>query len=125
VLGVLVSAFVFAIAHFRYDVIPLFFGGVILVLLYLKTKQLIVPIINHFFYNLIVIIKLFHYHFLSDLDRSIPITITEVQKHFIDNLESRIIFIALSAPYLIYFIYKNFPRNYNVDKLPYLINQED
>lgn len=124
-LGALISAFIFALAHFRYDIIPLFFGGVILVILYLKTKQLIVPILNHFFYNLIVTIKLFHYNFLADSDRSIPMTITEVQKHLIDNLESRIIFIALSAPYLIYFIYKNFPRNYNVDKLPYFANQED
>jgi uncharacterized protein len=124
-LGTLISAFIFALAHVRYDVISLCLSGVIFVILYLKTKQLIIPILNHFFYNLIVTVKLFYHQFLEASDRDLPVTIAELQKEFIDNLELVIMFIVLSTPYLIYFIYKNFPRNYNIDKLPYFINQKN
>ena len=89
----------------------------------MKTKQLIVPIICHFFYNLMVVMRLL-YHLLSDFDHSATITIAAYQQKFIDNLEWKILFIALSAPYLIYFIYKNFPRNYNLKTLPYFVNQQ-
>lgn len=121
--GIFISAIVFAIIHFRYDVIPLFISGIIYVLLYLKTKQLIIPILSHFFYNLIVTIRLFHHQFLSNYDHSIFITVADYQEQFINNLSSRILFIAFSAPYLIYFIYRNYPRNYNLKKLPHFANK--
>lgn len=123
--GILISAFVFAIVHFRYDIISLFTMGVVLAILYLKTKQLIIPIAFHFLHNVLATIWLFHHQFLSDYDHSVPIKIAEYQQDFIDHLGSRVLFIALSAPYLIYFIYKNFPRNYDIDKLPYFTNQKD
>ncbi len=121
--GLLISAIIFMALHFRYDLVSLFLGGIIFAILYLKTKQLIVPIICHFFYNLMVVMRLL-YHLLSDFDHSATITIAAYQQKFIDNLEWKILFIALSAPYLIYFIYKNFPRNYNLKTLPYFVNQQ-
>jgi membrane protease YdiL (CAAX protease family) len=55
--ALLISAIAFALIHFRYDVIPLFITGIIYALLYLKTKQLAVPILCHFFHNLIVVVR--------------------------------------------------------------------
>lgn len=122
--GLLISAIFFMAVHFRYDIVSLFLGGIIFAILYLKTKQLVVPIMCHCMYNLIVITRLFHHQFISNFDHSTTITITAYQQKFIDNLEWKILFIALSAPYLIYFIYKNFPRNFDINKLPYFTNQQ-
>ena len=55
----IISAILFAIMHFRYDVIPLFITGIIYVVLYFKTNG----------------------------DRSIPMTIAEYQQQFIDPFE--------------------------------------
>ena len=123
--AILISAIIFALVHFRYDIVSLLITGIILAILYLKSKKLIIPIIYHFIYNLIVTVRLFYHHFLSNINHSIPMTIAEYQQQFLDNLGLIILFIALSAPYLIYFIYKNFPRNYNINKLPYFANQAD
>ena len=120
--ALLTSAIFFTIIHFRYDLIFLFIAGVVLVLLYLKTKQLIVPIISHFFYNLIVIVINLHDWLSSRTDPS-QMTIAEYQQKFSDNFEIYVLLIAVSAPYLCYFIYKNYPRNYNVQQLPYFVNQ--
>jgi uncharacterized protein len=121
--ALIISASLFTIVHFRSDVISLFSIGVTLALLYLKTKQIIVPIICHFVYNSIVSIQLLHWQFLSNVDHSTPQTITNFQKEFIDSLELNILFLVLSAPCLGYFIYKNFPRNYDIERLPYFANQ--
>ena len=53
--GIIYSSAIFAIIHFRFDLIPLFIIGIITTLLYCKTKQLMAPILLHFFYNLIVV----------------------------------------------------------------------
>jgi uncharacterized protein len=121
--GLMISAIAFALMHFRYDVIPLFIAGVIYALLYLKTKQLAIPVLCHFLYNLIVLVRNLHYQYFSGVDPSVKITVAEYQQQFLDNWELNILFIALSVPYLAYFIYKNFPRNYDIQKLPYFANQ--
>ena len=121
--ALLISASLFAIVHFRYDLIPLFITGIILVILYLKTKQLIVPIISHFFYNLIVTVINLHNWLSSPTDTSTQMTIAEYQQHFSDRFELYILFLAISIPYLCYFIYKNYPRNYDIRQLPYFANQ--
>ncbi len=120
--ALVVSALIFTIVHFRYDVISLFAIGVTLAILYLKTKQIIVPIICHFLYNLMVTINMIYWQFFSNSDRLTNITISEFQQDFIDSLELKILFVVLSAPYLCYFIYKNFPHDSNIEKLPYVAN---
>lgn len=122
--ALVISAFVFTIVHFRFDVISLFVGGIILAILYFKTKQIIVPIIYHFFYNLMSIINIVYWNFFANADHSVTTTIAEFQQDFIDSVELKILFVALSAPYLGYFIYKNFPHNRNIDQLPYFTNQQ-
>jgi uncharacterized protein len=121
--GLVVSAIAFTLIHFRFDVIPLFITGIIYALLYLKTKQLAMPILCHFLYNLIVGVANIYDQFFSGVDHSVKITVAEYQQQFLEQWELNILFIALSAPYLAYFIYKNFPRNYDIQKLPYYANQ--
>jgi uncharacterized protein len=121
--GLIISAIAFTLMHFRFDVIPLFITGIIYALLYLKTKQLAMPILCHFLYNLIVGVTNIYDQYFSGVDPSIKTTVAEYQQQFLDKWQLNILFIALSAPYLAYFIYKNFPRNYDIQRLPYFANQ--
>ena len=121
--GLSISAILFTVVHFRYDVIPLCMMGIIFAILYFKTKQLIIPIICHFTYNLIVVVRRLSNQLFFDTDSTMETTVAVFQQKFLDNLEIYILLLTISVPYLIYFIYKNYPRNYKVDKLPYFINQ--
>ena len=76
----IVSAIVFALIHFRFDVISLFLFGVVSVLLYFKTKQLTTSIIYHFVYNFIVVVRRMHYQLFSNADSSAQTTIAEFQQ---------------------------------------------
>ena len=120
--GSIISAILFTVIHFRYDVISLCIMGLVSVILYFKTKQLTTSIIYHFVYNLIVVIRRLYYQ-LSNTDPATQTTIAEYQQHFSDRWQLYILLLAISTPYLCYFIYKNYPRNYKVDKLPYFANQ--
>lgn len=81
-------------------------------------------IIFHVFDNLIVAISLIFHQFISGFDHSIPMTVADYKQHFLDDLEWMILFVSLSLPYLIYFIYKNFPRNYDINKLTYFAHDQ-
>ena len=122
--GLIFSALLFTVVHFRSDVISLFAAGIILALLYLKTKQIIVPIICHFVYNLLFTLNSIYWKFFGNSDYKDSMSIEQFHQYFSDHLELNILYVALSAPYLIYFIYKNFPRNYKITKLPYFANQD-
>lgn len=121
--GLIISAILFAAIHLRFDIISLFLMGTISVLLYFKTKQLTTSIIYHFVYNFIVVVRRMHYQLFSNADSSAQTTIAEFQQHISDRFEIYILFLAISTPYLCYFIYKNYPRNYDVQQLPYFANQ--
>lgn len=124
VYGLITSAVLFAAIHFRYDVISLFMTGVITAILYFKTKQLTTSIIYHFTYNFIILVRRIYYQLVSNTESSAQTTIAEFQQQVSDRMELHILLLAISTPYLCYFIYKNYPRHYNVDKLPYFANQE-
>ena len=102
--------------------IPLFIFGILYVILYLKTKQLAVPILAHFFYNAIVVGRRIYIHFFSDVDPSLHTTVAEYQQQFLEHWQWDLLYIALSATYLCFFIYKNFPRGNDIDRLPYFTN---
>ena len=122
--GLIISSLLFAAIHLRYDLISLFLTGVITVLLYCKTKQLTTSIIYHFVYNFIVVARRIYYQLFSSTDSSVKITAAEYQQYFSDRIELYILFLAISIPYLCYFIYKNYPRNYNIQQLPYFANRK-
>ena len=121
--GLFISAILFAVIHFRYDLIPLFLMGIISATLYFKNKQLASPIIYHFTYNLIVVVRRLYSQLFSDPTLSAQVTIAELQQYVKDNLGMYALFLALTVPYLSYFFYKNFPRNTEINKLPYFVNQ--
>lgn len=117
--GLSISAILFAIVHFRYDILPLFITGIITAILYFKTKQLGTAIVYHFAFNFIVVaIELF-----THTDPSVQTTVIEYQQNFIDNWELYVLLLTISVPYLAYFIYMNFPQKSSVNRLPYMVNQ--
>ena len=122
--GLVISALLFTVVHFRHDVISLFTVGVTLALLYLKTKQIIVPIICHFFYNLIVLANIIYWQFFDTDGSDVASTVADYQQYFIEHLGLSILYVAISAPLISYFIYKNFPYSYDVDRLPYFANKK-
>ena len=123
--ALLISAFGFAIVHFRFDLVSLFVGAIVLAILYLKTKQLAYPILCHFFYNLIAVARNIYTQYFSNNDPNLKLTVVEYRQQFIDDWKWCVLFFALSTPYLCYFIYKNYPRNYSIQKLPYYANQQN
>ncbi|MEM7758798.1 MAG: CPBP family intramembrane glutamic endopeptidase [Cyanobacteria bacterium P01_A01_bin.40] len=122
--GLSISGILFAVIHFRFDLVPLFIMSIISALLYFKTKQIFTSIIYHGAYNLIVVIRRLSAQIFSNTDPSVKTTVIEYQQHFQDNFKLYILLLAISIPYLSYFIYKNFPRKFTVENLPYFVNQE-
>ena len=120
--GILSSSFLFTILHFRFDIIALFLMGIILSILYFKTRNLMAPIFCHFFYNtLSMILTTINYFSESAIERSAFISIQEYQNLIQPLLGQRVFLIAISAPFLIYFVYKNFPKNDAI--IPYYANE--
>ena len=119
-----ISAISFALIHFRFDIFSLFIHAIIFAILYLKTKQLAYPILCHFFYNLIAVVRSIYNYFFSNINPDVKITVVEYQQQFLEDWKWCVLFLALSVPYLCYFIYKNYPRNYDIEKLPYYANQQ-
>ncbi len=119
--GILTSSLLFAIGHFRFDIIPLFITGIILSILYFKTRCLITSMLFHFFHNTTVtILNIIDYFSTSKIERSAFVSIKDYQASIQPLLSQRVFLIAISLPFLIYFIYKYFPKNDAI--LPYYIN---
>ena len=118
------SAVIFSLIHFRTDLISLFTFGVTLAILYFQTKQIAVPIFCHFAYNSIVTIQVVYWYFFDNVDRAKTVSLIEFRQEFIGHLHWYILFIALSLPYIGYYIYKNFPRQQSIERLPYFANEK-
>lgn len=111
--ALLISALLFAVLHA--NIVGLFVFGVMMTLLYIKTRTLVVPIICHSLNNFAAI----GLEYLS--------TTTGTHDETISNLEQLrsywwvgIVYRLLSAPWLITFIYKNWPKQPSC--LPYFTN---
>jgi uncharacterized protein len=121
--GVLSSSLLFAICHFRHDIIPLFIAGVIMSILYFKTRNLVSSILFHCFYNTFVVIhNIMEYFGQSPIERNALITVKNYQDAIQPLLGQRVFLIVISVPFLIYFIYKNFPKNDAI--IPYHANEQ-
>lgn len=120
--GILTSSLLFAILHFRFDIIPLFIMGILLSILYFKTRCLITSMLFHFFYNTIVTtLNIIDYFNTSAIDRNTFVSVKDYQTSMQPLLSQRVLMIAISIPFLIYFIYKNFPKNDAI--IPYYVNE--
>jgi hypothetical protein len=100
--ALLISSLLFGILHT--NVIGLFVFGLMMALLYIKTRTLIVPIACHFLNNLTAV----GLEFVSQGSG------TTETANILEQLRSDwwvgIVYMVLSAPWLITFIYKNWPK---------------
>lgn len=96
-----------------------FVARIIVGLLYVKTKNIMTAILFKFLITLLKYIYLFYFHLKSDPKDFI--SLSEYQKIAEASLGYRFLFIVISLPYLIYFIYKNWPTQNQM--LPYFANE--
>ncbi len=121
--GILSSSLLFAILHFRFDVISLFLSGILYSILYFKTRNLMTPFLCHFFYNTFVtILNIIEYFSVSAIQRNASISVKDYQNLVQPLLGQRVFLLAISVALLIYFVYKNFPKNDAI--IPYYFNDE-
>ncbi|WP_445630795.1 lysostaphin resistance A-like protein [Nostoc sp. DSM 114167] len=120
--GILTSSLLFAILHFRFDIIPLFIMGTLSSILYFKTRCLITSMLFHFFHNtLVTILNVVDYFNTPAIERSAFISVKEYQAYIQPLLNQRVFLLTISIPFLLYFIYKNFPKNDAI--IPYYANE--
>lgn len=111
-LALILSSVWFGLLHLNPIGLTIF--GLIMGLLYLKTRSLLIPIAGHALNNLVATSMMF---LPKDPKATSIATLRE-------SLPIAIFLMVLSAPWLIWYIAKNFPRR--DAKIPYVINaQED
>lgn len=117
-LGVLTSSLLFGAIHLNVAIFSLFILGMMLSVLYFKTRNLLTSILCHCFYNITVtIFHLFYFFSNSPAEREAFISVSNYQTSMQPLLGQRILLISLTAPLIVYFLYKNFPKNDAI--LPY------
>jgi uncharacterized protein len=110
--GIVTSSLLFALYHFRFDVIPLFTAGVLYSILYLKTRTLLSSTLCHSFYNTInTIFTAVEFFSKSATERETFISVNDYQALIHPLLGQRVLLVALTAHLIVYFIYKNFPKD--------------
>lgn len=116
--GVIASSLLFAILHLNTGIISIFIGGIGFSVLYLKTRNLLTPVLCHSFYNTTVIIFYLVYFFSnSATEREAFISVSDYQSYIQPLISQKVFLIAITAPLLSSFIYKNFPKDDAI--LPY------
>jgi len=104
--GILASSFIFGVFHA--DLLGAFVFGIFMSILYINTKTLLVPIACHMLNNALA----FGVGFIWDGGETAT-TIAQFQS----DIWSGAIPLLISAPFVIYFLYKNWPKK--DAKLPY------
>lgn len=110
--ALLISSLIFAILH--RDIIGAFVFGLVMAVFYLKTRTLLVPIVCHALNNAGAIVL------EMAAIRSEPAETVNILAQLHSSLWMGVIYIVLSAPGLIYFLYKNWPSRRS--RLPYFAN---
>lgn len=99
--AVLISSLVFAVLHG--NIVGLFIFALVMAVLYIKTGTLLVPIACHALNNAIVAVIS-----LIGMSQGSAKTVYTLEQ-FRANVWVGLVFIALSAPWVIRFLYKNWP----------------
>lgn len=107
-LALILSSVVFGLLHL--NVVGLTVFGLVMGLLYIKTRCLLIPIAGHALNNLVATGMMF---LPKDPTAASIATLRE-------SLPAAIFLLVISAPWLVWFITKNFPRR--DAQIPYLIN---
>jgi len=110
--AILVSSLFFGLLHRNF--VGLFIFGVIMALLYIKTRTLVVPIMAHLLNNCAAVLL----GVASTVSNSAE-TIRTLEE-FRSQWWLGLVYLALSAPWLVRFVYKNWPSNNR--SLPYFTN---
>ncbi|MBD2090875.1 CPBP family intramembrane metalloprotease [Microcoleus sp. FACHB-1515] len=110
--ALIASSIVFGILHANFVGLSIF--GLVMGLLYLKTRSLAVPIVCHALNNALAAVSLF----APETEDSASVTdLAWLQQNWWVGL----VLIAMSAPFLLRFIFKNYPRR--DAELPYFLNR--
>ena len=120
--AIITSSLLFSLMSLRLiAIIPIFIHCVILSILYFKTRNLISPILSYLFYNTLASVYSVLYFFMTpENERNAFLSLESYQEYAKSLLSQRFFLIAVSVPFLIYFIYKHFPKNNAV--IPYYAN---
>lgn len=110
--ALIVSSIVFGVLHANFVGLSIF--GLVMGLLYLKTRSLVVPIACHAFNNALASVSLFS---PESGDSAEMTSIESLQQNWWVGL----VLIAISAPFLIRFIFKTYPRR--DAQAPYFTNR--
>ena len=109
-IAIWISSTIYGLFHF-FDPIGSFFFGVVMALLYIKTKTSIVPIIAHAMYNTILLI-------IVQFSGTTAESSTQITS---GDWIIGLLLIVVSLPFLISFIYRRFPAKNQ--PLPYFANE--
>ncbi|NJL21927.1 MAG: CPBP family intramembrane metalloprotease, partial [Leptolyngbyaceae cyanobacterium SM1_3_5] len=110
--ALIASSIVFGVLHANFVGLSIF--GLVMGLLYLKTRSLVVPIACHAFNNAIAAVSMF----APETGESAVVTdLAWLQQNWWGGL----VLIAISAPFIVRFIWKNYPRR--DAQLPYFLNR--
>ena len=115
ILGTLISSFIFALLHLNF--IGLFNFGLIMALVYLKTRTLLIPILLHILNNLIAIA--FELSFSIFGSQATTISPETIQSQWWIGL----VYMGLSLPWLIFFYRYNWPVKQQI--IPYFVNKQE
>ena len=107
-----ISSIIYSLLHL-FDPVGGVLFGVVMALLYIKTKTLIVPIVAHAMYNAIAVIL----QFLEN-NSSIAESTTEISS---GDWIIGLLLVAVSLPFIIRFVYRRFPAKNQ--SLPYFANE--
>lgn len=116
--GVLTSSLLFAVLHLNIAIISIFILSIMFSVLYFKTRNLLTSILCHCFYNIMVtILNGVNVFSQTPAERETFISVIDYQNYIQPLLNQEIFLIAITAPLIGSFIYKNFPKNDAI--LPY------
>ncbi|AOY84008.1 CPBP family intramembrane metalloprotease [Moorena producens JHB] len=116
--GIVTSSLLFALSHFRFDIVSLFIAGTIYCVLYFKTGNLILPILCHSLHNTIwTIFRIGRYYSSSNVDF---VSVNDYRVSMEPLLGQKAIVAAISFAVIMVFLYRNFPKQDDI--LPYYRN---
>ena len=119
--GIIASSLLFAIMHLRFDVVSIFLGGVFMSLLYVRTSNLMAPMLCHGLFNATSVIWTAIIVFgQSEIERETAISVSDFQTMVSPRLDQYIVLAIISASFLLYLLYKLMPRQ--SETIPYLNN---
>jgi len=117
------TSFIFMIIHIPSLFLPQFLIGLLCAIIYIKTKQLIYPIIAHAFYNFVVVLPTL----FSSPESTSQTAAEEIDLLFNPSAETMQAFMIGTAVFIIslaalLYFFKKFGKNMNQELTPYVAN---